>query len=178
MIWRLELLYQSVHEDAYNAICDRLEDEQLPYINALGRVEFPYIKTEKSREVKRVIARFDNYQSDSSLWSTPLLPDIFKRKLLDDDDSERGYDSGGSRVPTKILRLNDAFKIQSSPSLSNSQSMQNLSKSSFRKSLVAQWSSELKNLEEEDKVTEAIAKLKSKKYFAKEKNMTLTELLK
>ena len=48
----IELLFETLNKDSYYAICDRLDDELIPYINGLGQVEFPYLMTEKSQSIK------------------------------------------------------------------------------------------------------------------------------
>jgi hypothetical protein len=144
---------------------------QLAYLNALGQVEFPYLLTEKSQSIKKVMAMDKSFKyvklsimySKRMLSAIESLPDIHRGKPIAGELLDKGYDSSRDVKPLTILRFNDAFKYIK-PLSTHSRTDRELATSTYRGSLGANWKGQLIKLSEEDKVKEAVAHLQDHKY--------------
>ncbi|CAI2387636.1 unnamed protein product [Moneuplotes crassus] len=173
----LELLYQTIKKETYYALCDRLDDAQLPYLNGLGQVEFPYLMTERSQSIKKVM-KMDKKFSERLLSAHESLPDIHKGRPLAGEPFDKGYMSNKETESSKILRFNDAFKYIK-PLPTHSRTDREQATSTFRGSLGANWKEQLVKLSDEDKIQESIAQFKEHKYPELEENKkTLKDLIK
>lgn len=118
-----------------------MDDTQLPYINGLGQVEFPYLLTEKSQAMKKVMNIESSY-TQRVLSANLSLPDINKPRPIAGEELDKGYDSNKERLKPKFIRFNDAFKyIQPLPT--HSRSTKSLADGIMRGGLGSNWKDQL-----------------------------------